>query len=54
MEHYTKLAIKWFENNFMKLNEGKCHFLVARHRYETLWAIEKLGLFEKELKNYFD
>ena len=22
----------------MKLNEGKCHLLVARHRYETLWA----------------
>ena len=22
----------------MKLNEDKCHLLVARHRYETLWA----------------
>ena len=34
----TKLAIEWFENNYVKLNEGKCHLLVARHRYETLWA----------------
>ena len=22
----------------MKLNEDKCHRLVAGHRYETLWA----------------
>ena len=22
----------------MKLNEDKCHLLVAGHRYETLWA----------------
>ena len=38
LEHDTKLAIEWFENNHMKLNEGKCHLLVAGHRYGTLWA----------------
>ena len=38
LEHDAKLAIEWFENNYMKLNEGKCHLLVAGHRYETLWA----------------
>ena len=38
LEDDTKLAIEWFENNFMKLNEGKCHLLVERHSYETLWA----------------
>ena len=38
LEHDTKLAIEWFENNYMKLNEGKCHLLVAGHRYETLWS----------------
>ena len=37
LEHYTKLVIEWFENNYMKLNEDKCHLLVG-HRYETLWA----------------
>ena len=37
LEHYTKLAIEWFENNYMKLNKDKCHLLVAEHRYETLW-----------------
>ena len=38
LEHDTKLAIEWFESNYMKLNEDKCHLLVAGHRYETLWA----------------
>ena len=38
LKHDTKLAIEWFENNYMKLNEDKCHLLVAGHRYETLWA----------------
>ena len=38
LEHDTKLAIEWFENNYMKLSEDKCHLLVAGHRYESLWA----------------
>ena len=32
LEHDTKLAIEWFENNYMKVNEDKCHLLVAGHR----------------------
>ena len=27
-EHYSFLAIEWFENNNMKLNQDKCHLLV--------------------------
>ena len=38
LEHNTKLAIEWFKNNCTKLNEHKCHLLVAGHRYEILWA----------------
>ena len=38
LEHNTKLIIKWFENNYMKLNKGKCHLVVAGHIYETLWV----------------
>ena len=38
MKHYMKIAVQWFENNLMKLNEDKCHFLVAGQRYETLWV----------------
>ena len=38
LEHDTKLAIEWFESNYVKLNEDKCHLLVTGHRHETLWA----------------
>ena len=38
LEHDTKLVIEWFENNYIKLNEDKCHPLVAGPRYESLWA----------------
>ena len=31
----TKLAIEWFENNYMNVNEDKCHLLVAVHRQEA-------------------
>ena len=27
LKHDTKLTIEWFENNYMKLNEDKCHLL---------------------------
>ena len=48
LEHYTKLVIEWFENNYMKLNEDKCHLLVG-HRYETLWAnIGKTRIWESK------
>ena len=33
-----KLAIEWFENNYMKLNEVKYQLVVAEHRYETFWV----------------
>ena len=33
--------LEWFENNFMKLNQGKCHLLVSGHKHETVWA--KIG-----------
>ena len=36
-----KVAVQWFENSLMKLNEDKCQFLVAGQRYETLWV--KIG-----------
>ena len=40
----AELAIEWFENNYMKLNEDKCQILVGGHRYETIWAnLKKLG-----------
>ena len=30
LEHDSKSAIEWFENNYMKLNPEKCHFYDIR------------------------
>ena len=33
------LAIEWFENNnYMKLNQEKCHLLVSWNKFENIWA----------------
>ena len=37
LEHDSKIAIEWFECNYMKLNRDKCHLVAARHKYEHLW-----------------
>ena len=31
--HDSFLPIEWFQNSYMKLNEGKCHLLIAGHKY---------------------
>ena len=41
LESDTISAIMWFEANYMKLNEDKCHFLTAGNRAESLWM--KIG-----------
>ena len=38
LERETISVIIWFENNFMKLNEDKCHFLIAANTNEHLWV----------------
>ena len=38
LENDTLSAIIWFENNYMKLNEGKCHFLISGNINEHLWV----------------
>ena len=38
LEYDTLSAIIWFENNFMKLNEDKCHFLISGSMNEHLFA----------------
>ena len=40
--HDTGLAIEWFESNYMKLNKGKCHFLVSG-TYGLMVAAVKYG-----------
>ena len=32
------LAIEWFDSNYIKLNQNKCHFLLPGHRHEVMFA----------------
>ena len=41
LEHDSFLATEWFQNNYMKLNEDKCHLLVGEYKHESIWA--KIG-----------
>ena len=47
LEHDSYLAIEWFEGNYMKLNQDKCHFLVSGYMWENIWArIGKVKIWE--------
>ena len=37
-EHDSLLAIEWYENNYLKLNQEKCHLLVSRNNFKNIWA----------------
>ena len=41
LEHDSSLAIEWFQNSDMKLNEDKSHLLVEGYKHESVWA--KIG-----------
>ena len=36
--HDSLLAIEWFENNNIKLNQDKCHLIFSGHKYENVFA----------------
>ena len=38
LEHDSSNLLKWLRNNYMKLNEEKCHLVVAGHKFESVWA----------------
>ena len=38
LEHDSLLAIEWFDSNYMKLNEEKCHFIAAGHKFKHILA----------------
>ena len=38
LEHDCLLAMDWFDNNYMKLNEDKCHFLIAGFKHEHIFV----------------
>ena len=43
------LAVEWFESNYMKLNNYKCHLLLYGYKYEVMWAnIEQSQIWESK------
>ena len=38
LEHDSHLAIEWFERNYMKANQEKCHLLVSGYKHGNIWA----------------
>ena len=38
LEQDSLIAIDWFENNYMKLNREKCHFLFSGNKHEHLFV----------------
>ena len=47
LEHDNQLAIEWFESNYMKLNQGKCHLLVSGYKHENIWVrIREVKIWE--------
>ena len=38
LEYDIKSATVWFDNNYMKVNKDKCHFLVSDNITEHFWA----------------
>ena len=41
LEQHSNIALKWFEDNNMKMNAGKCHLFVSGNKREQMWA--KIG-----------
>ena len=48
LEHDSLLAIEWFETNYMKLNEDKCHFTISGCKHDIMFAnIGESRIWEK-------
>ena len=41
LEQQSNIALKWFEDNNMKMNASKCHLFVSVNKHEHMWA--KIG-----------
>ena len=49
LEHDSLLAMEWFESNYMKLNEEKCHLLIAGYKHQIHWAkVGKAKIWESQ------
>ena len=52
LEHDSFLAIEWFQNNYNKLNEDKCHFLNRGYKQESS-KIGDAGIWESNKKKKY-
>ena len=37
-EKNSMLTMRWFENNYMKLNTDKCRLIASGYKHEQVWA----------------
>ena len=53
LEHNSHLAIEWFESNYRKLNQEKCHLLVLGYKHKNICAqTGEVKIWESLSKNY--
>ena len=52
LEHDATLDIKWFESNYMLLNQDKYRFLFSGHKYEALFVnVGETKIWENKQQN---
>ena len=52
LEHGASLAIEWFDCNYMKLNEDKCHPIIPCRSSQAIWAkIGQTKIGERKTQN---
>ena len=49
LTHDSLMVVEWFQSNYMKSNEEKCHLLISRYKHELLRAyIGRSKIWESE------
>ena len=38
LDQQSSIALKQFEDNYMKMNSGKCHLFVSGNKCEHMWT----------------
>ena len=41
LKEHSNIALKWLENNYMKMNSDKCHLFFSLNKFKHLWT--KIG-----------
>ena len=50
LERNSELDIRQFEDNYIKLNTGKCHLLISDDKYEHQWTRIGKDMVQEENK----